>query len=269
MWRAFWDATFCARVAARAGALRRGARQPGARRAARRRRLVRAAAVHRFSPRGAARASSTGTRCSPASSRSLALAHHGALFLAWKTDGPVRERSRAAAAAALSRGRSCSGSPRRAATAAVAPGCFAALRRAAARVALRRALFVAGLATSFVARRARPRLAAFLGSCAFLLGLLAATAASVFPAMIRSSDDRRARSPPSTRRRAASRCAPAWLGGRSASCSRSATSSCSSACTAARPGPRTATATEPGEGRDGLGYGRSHDGRAERPRTAD
>jgi cytochrome d ubiquinol oxidase subunit II len=50
-------------------------------------------------------------------------------------------------------------------------------------------VFVTGLVTSAAARRAGRELTAFLGSAAFLLGLLAATAASVYPVMIRAADD--------------------------------------------------------------------------------
>jgi cytochrome d ubiquinol oxidase subunit II len=115
-----------------------------------------------------------------------AITHHGALFLAWKTDGPVRQRSLDAAGRLF---------PAvvglwvvaTAATAAVAPGLFAALaERPLAWVAT--ALFLGGLLTSYVARRAGRALPAFVGSGAFLLGVLGATAASVYPTMIRSSD---------------------------------------------------------------------------------
>jgi cytochrome d ubiquinol oxidase subunit II len=51
------------------------------------------------------------------------------------------------------------------------------------------ALFVGGLLTSFQARRKGAELAAFLGSCAFLLGLLAATAAAVYPVWLKSTLD--------------------------------------------------------------------------------
>ena len=114
-----------------------------------------------------------------------ALAHHGALFLAWKTDADVRVRSLTAAtrlfpvivvlwiAATV-------------ATILVAPDVFAAW--AARPLAWACTLFfVAGLAASALARRAGRDLAAFLGSSAFLLGALAATAVSVFPTMLRSS----------------------------------------------------------------------------------
>ncbi len=116
-----------------------------------------------------------------------AVLHHGALFLAWKTDGPVRSRSRAAASRIL---------PALAAlwvattmaTTRLAPEVFRGL--AARPLAwLATGLFLAGLATSYAARRAGRDLLAFLGSAAFLLGLLAATAAAVYPTWLRSTLD--------------------------------------------------------------------------------
>lgn len=114
-----------------------------------------------------------------------AVLHHGALFLAWKTDGPVQERSRRRAgqlfpvtvvlwlSATL-------------ATARVNPELFPAV--AARPLAwLSTALFVGGLAVSFLSRRKGRDLAAFVGSAAFLLGVLAATATAVFPTMLRST----------------------------------------------------------------------------------
>ena len=116
-----------------------------------------------------------------------AVVHHGALFLAWKTDGAVHERSRAWAArlfplvVALWLAAS-------AATAQVAPEVFAGIPgRPLAWLAT--LLAVAGIITSFAARRAGRDLAAFLGSAAFLLGVLAATAASIYPTMLKSASD--------------------------------------------------------------------------------
>jgi cytochrome d ubiquinol oxidase subunit II len=117
----------------------------------------------------------------------VAIAHHGALFLVWKTDGPVQARARISAArlfpllllawiaASL-------------ATWSIAPALFEHLRERpwawlAALVSL------AGLAASFLARRAGRDLAAFLGSCAFLAGLLAATALALYPTLIRALPD--------------------------------------------------------------------------------
>jgi len=117
----------------------------------------------------------------------VAIVHHGALFLAWKTDGAVHERSRTWAArlfpalAALWIVASL-------ATARVAPELFAAIPgRPLAWLATLLAL--AGFVMSFVHRRTGRDLAAFLGSAAFLLGLLAATAAALFPTMLKSATD--------------------------------------------------------------------------------
>jgi len=114
----------------------------------------------------------------------LALATHGALFLAWKTSGPVAARARAlgrrfALATALAwpvitlvTGR-------------VNPELFAALlTRPLAWAAT--ALAALGIVLGFVARaRGRDR-AAFLASSAFLLGILGATAASLWPVLLRA-----------------------------------------------------------------------------------
>jgi cytochrome d ubiquinol oxidase subunit II len=115
-----------------------------------------------------------------------ALAHHGALFLAWKTDGPIRQRS-LRAAGILFPAVVVLWLAATAATARLAPGLFTSLAtRPLAWLAT--VLFLAGLAGSFLARRAGRDLPAFLASGAFLLGFLGATAASVFPTMIRSID---------------------------------------------------------------------------------
>ncbi|MBZ0088796.1 MAG: cytochrome d ubiquinol oxidase subunit II [Thermoanaerobaculia bacterium] len=117
----------------------------------------------------------------------VALLHHGALFLAWKTDGPVRERSLTAAGrlfpAMVALWLAAS-----AATASVAPEVLAGIPgRPLAWLAT--LLAVAGIVSSFVHRRAGRELAAFIGSAAFLLGILAATAAAIFPTMLKSATD--------------------------------------------------------------------------------
>jgi cytochrome d ubiquinol oxidase subunit II len=116
-----------------------------------------------------------------------AVAHHGALFLAWKTEGAIYTRARTTAAwlfpvvAVLWVTAS-------AATWFVAPAVVDGLgARPLAWVCT--LVFVAGLATSVVARRRGRDLAAFAGSAAFLLGLLAATASAVYPVMIRAAND--------------------------------------------------------------------------------
>ena len=115
----------------------------------------------------------------------VAILHHGALYLAWRTDGAVRLRSLDAATRLF--------------PATVALWLLASF--ATARIApeigrhladrplawLATALFLSGLAGSWLARRAGRDLLAFLGSCSFVLGLLAATAAAVYPTMIRGT----------------------------------------------------------------------------------
>ena len=116
-----------------------------------------------------------------------AITAHGALFLSWKTDGPVQARALAWATriwialplfwVALTF-----------ATAEVNPGLLAALpHRPLGLIAL--ALALAGGAAVFLGLRRGRHLLAFLGSGAFLLGLLAATAACAFPVMLRSTLD--------------------------------------------------------------------------------
>lgn len=119
----------------------------------------------------------------------LAIAHHGALFLAWKTDGPVHERSRRGAQVLL---------PivvvgwlaTSIATATVAPAVFTNLATRPLSWAAT-ALLLGGLVTSWLARRGGRDRDAFLGSAAFLFGILAATAASIYPTMLRAVDPER------------------------------------------------------------------------------
>jgi cytochrome d ubiquinol oxidase subunit II len=113
----------------------------------------------------------------------VALAMHGGAYLAWKTDGAVGERSRALALRAAG------------VVAASWPVMtFVTIRlnrlmfehfvtRPLAWVCV--AIALAGLAAVFVGLRRGRRRDAFLGSSAFLLGLLAATAVSIFPVMLR------------------------------------------------------------------------------------
>jgi cytochrome bd ubiquinol oxidase subunit II len=115
----------------------------------------------------------------------VTIAAHGALFLAWKTDGPVHDRSRALAkplwagvvglwvAATI-------------ATRTVSPeiydhfaGSFLAW--------LFFVVYVAGLATVFYGILKERFLLAFLGSGAFIIGILATTAACVWPVMLKST----------------------------------------------------------------------------------
>jgi len=117
----------------------------------------------------------------------VTVAAHGALYLAWKTEGPVHERCRTLArplwaavvglwiVATL-------------ATRAVSPeiythfpGSFLAW--------LFFLVYVAGLATVFYGLSRQRFLLAFLGSGAFILGILATTAACVWPVMLKSTLD--------------------------------------------------------------------------------
>ncbi len=115
----------------------------------------------------------------------VTILHHGALYLAWRTDGAVRLRS-LDAATRLFPATVALWLVATVATARIAPeiGRHLAGRPLAW---LATALFLAGLSGSWLARRAGRDLLAFLGSCAFVLGLLAATAAAVYPTMIRGT----------------------------------------------------------------------------------
>ena len=117
----------------------------------------------------------------------LALALHGAMFLAWKTDGLVHERSRSIAAR-IAAVLAAAWPLITWATVSVNRFMFRAfVARPLAWLAA--ALALGGLVAVFVAlRRSRPLLG-FLGSCGFIAGLLGATAASMFPVMLRSAGD--------------------------------------------------------------------------------
>jgi cytochrome d ubiquinol oxidase subunit II len=117
----------------------------------------------------------------------VTLANHGALFLAWKTEGPVHERARRFALP-LSVLTAVLGGLATLATAQVNPDIYANLPQAPlAWIGL--FIFVLGLATIFWGQLRGQFLVAFLGSGAFILGLLAATAACVFPVMLKSTLD--------------------------------------------------------------------------------
>ncbi len=114
-----------------------------------------------------------------------ALLAHGALYLCWKTSGPVRDRAARAASRALV-GVALLLVLVTAATTTVQVGLFASLARRPWSWPLP-LLSAAGLAVALVGhRRGRERLA-FLGSCGFLFFLLAATAAGVYPVLLRST----------------------------------------------------------------------------------
>ena len=114
-----------------------------------------------------------------------ALTAHGALFLAWKTDNLVQARARLAATwcyllvAILWPLLTWT-------TSAVHPDLFGMLTRRPIALATT-ALAMAGLITVGFGLRSARYLIAFIGSSAFLVGVLAATAASVFPVMLRAT----------------------------------------------------------------------------------
>ncbi len=113
------------------------------------------------------------------------LAGHGATYLAWKTEGPVQDRSVGSALpiwatvgalwvlATL-------------ATARVAPAMFQGWC-ASPLAWLGTFIYVGGLAAVLLGLRTKRYLVAFLGSSAFILGILATSAASVWPVMLRST----------------------------------------------------------------------------------
>ena len=112
---------------------------------------------------------------------------HGALFLAWKTEGAVQRRCVEMAPrlwaliAVLALGATL-------ATSRVNPAMYESLKHAEpAWAAL--ALFLAGLGLVAAGLRSGRSLLAFLGSCAFIAGLLAATAACLWPVLLRSTLD--------------------------------------------------------------------------------
>jgi cytochrome d ubiquinol oxidase subunit II len=115
----------------------------------------------------------------------LALGAHGATFLAWKTDGPVHERSRRAARrlwiAVAVLWLVVTG-----ASHVVNPSLFPGMGRRGLAIAAV-LLAIAGIVAVFVRLARGDDFGAFLGSCAFLLGVIGASAASYFPVMLRAT----------------------------------------------------------------------------------
>ena len=115
------------------------------------------------------------------------IAAHGSLFLSWKTDGEMRLRCRKLAlplwcvATGL-------GVTATFATARVNPDIYVNLPKAPlAWFGL--VLFLAGMLAVFFAQPKGRDLLAFIGSSTFIIGILVATAGSVFPVMLRSTID--------------------------------------------------------------------------------
>jgi cytochrome bd ubiquinol oxidase subunit II len=117
----------------------------------------------------------------------VTMAAHGSLFLAWKTGGPVHERSKALSMTLWSLVLVLWAASTFATTI-VNPGIFRHLLVAPLGW-VATLLFLAGLTSVFVGIRRERFLLAFVGSGAFTLGLLAASAACVYPVMLRSTFD--------------------------------------------------------------------------------
>lgn len=117
----------------------------------------------------------------------VALVGHGAVFLTWRTDGPVHDRSRRLALV-LFIGLAVLWPLVTVATQIVNPVLFPNLAgRWMAWLGL--VVAIAGLVAVFVGlRRDRP-LGAFLGSSAWITGMLVATAACLYPVMLRAVPD--------------------------------------------------------------------------------
>jgi cytochrome d ubiquinol oxidase subunit II len=115
----------------------------------------------------------------------VTIANHGALFLTWKTEGPVHDRARKLALP-LSVLTAVLGGVATLATAKVNPDIYANLPHTPpAWVGM--LVFLAGLGLMFWGQLRGREVLAFVGSAAFILGMLAATAACVFPVMLKSS----------------------------------------------------------------------------------
>jgi len=115
------------------------------------------------------------------------VAGHGALFLTWKTAGHVHERSRKLAGplwgAVLLLWVLAT-----VATSTVNPGLFVNWQKAPL-AWLATIIFVGGLGAVFLGLRREKHLLAFLGSGAFIVGILAASAACCYPVMLKSTLD--------------------------------------------------------------------------------
>ena len=119
----------------------------------------------------------------------VALMGHGAAFLAWRTAGPLHDRSRRLTII-LFRALAVLWPLVTLATVRVNPTLLAALPgRPFGWLGL--ALAIGGLVTVFSATARGRALAAFIGSSAFLTGMLVATAACLYPVLLRSTADRK------------------------------------------------------------------------------
>jgi len=117
----------------------------------------------------------------------VTVAAHGSVFLAWKTEGPVHDRSKALAMPLWSLALLL-WTLATLATWMVNPAIFQHWQHAPLAWA-GTLLFLAGLILVFTGIKRENFLQAFLGSGAFILGILAASAASVYPVMLKSTLD--------------------------------------------------------------------------------
>ncbi|HEU4439998.1 MAG TPA: cytochrome d ubiquinol oxidase subunit II [Methylomirabilota bacterium] len=115
----------------------------------------------------------------------VALAGHGALFLAWKTDGPVHERSRRLARV-LWIAVAVLWPVVTVASHTVNPALFPGMGRRWLAI-LAALIAVGGIVTVFRRMAKGAGLGAFLASAAFLLAIIGASAASYFPVMLRAT----------------------------------------------------------------------------------
>lgn len=117
----------------------------------------------------------------------VTVAAHGSVFLAWKTEGPVQDRSVKAALPIWILVLVLWGVATYA-TSVVNPALFAGFPKA--KLAwLFFAVYLIGLGSVFLGLVRKKYLLAFLGSGAFILGILATSAACLFPVMLRSTLD--------------------------------------------------------------------------------
>jgi cytochrome d ubiquinol oxidase subunit II len=117
----------------------------------------------------------------------LALTHHGACWVAYKASGEVRRRALHIAAQAWW-GVLALSAAATVATLAVQPNVWANLTRYPAGFVFP-AVGLAGLGASYRFRRSGADLKAFLGSCAFLAGMLTSAVFGVYPYVLPSNRD--------------------------------------------------------------------------------
>jgi cytochrome bd ubiquinol oxidase subunit II len=115
----------------------------------------------------------------------LALSAHGATFLAWKTAGELTARVRAVSLA-LYAAVAVAWPLMTLATARINAGLLSSLRHRPVALVFA-VLAIAGLTSVFIGHGRKHPLFAFLGSSLFLAGVLAATAACMFPTILRST----------------------------------------------------------------------------------